>query len=274
MSLSLPKTTVVATMLVLSATACGTSDESSAPDATASASTVAASADETTIATAIDTTTGVADDSMAGGPAVTTDTDATEPDDTTSTFQVDVWADNWMAVYVDGELIGEDTVPITTERSFNAESFVFDASIPFTIAIEAKDFMETDSGLEYIGEPNQQMGDGGLIAQVTNLATGDVVAVTDGEWSALAVHQAPLNPDCEDDADPDRTCEFLIVDTPADWRSTSFDDSGWSNATEWSESAVSPKDGYDTIDWDASGRLVWGVDLEVDNTVLLRYTVG
>ena len=64
----------------------------------------------------------------------------------TSTFRVEVWADNWMAVYVDGVLIGEDSVPITTERSFNAETFTFEATYPFTIAIEAKDFKETDSG--------------------------------------------------------------------------------------------------------------------------------
>ena len=191
-----------------------------------------------------------------------------------STFQVEVWADNWMAVYVDGVLIGEDSVPITTERSFNAETFTFEASLPFTIAIEAKDFKETDSGLEYIGEQNQQMGDGGLIAQVTDLATGEVVAATDAAWSALVVHQAPLNTECEDDPDPDSTCEFLILDTPTDWTSEGFDDSGWADATEWSEAAVSPKDGYSTIDWDAAAQLVWGADLEVDNTVLLRFTVG
>ena len=112
-------------------------------------------------------------------------------------FRIEVWADNWMAVYVDGVLIGEDSVSITTERSFNAEMFTFEATYPFTIAIEAKDFKETDSGIEYIGEPNQQMGDGGIIAQVTEVSTGEVVAGTDSDWKALVVHQAPLNTDCE-----------------------------------------------------------------------------
>ena len=45
-----------------------------------------------------------------------------------------------MAVYVDGQLVGDDSVPITTERSFNAETFTFEATYPFTVAIEAKDF--------------------------------------------------------------------------------------------------------------------------------------
>ena len=90
----------------------------------------------------------------------------------TSQFVAEVWADNWFALYVNGELVGEDSTPITTERSFNAETITFTAAYPLTIGIEAKDFKETDSGLEYIGERNQQMGDGGIIAQITDLSTG------------------------------------------------------------------------------------------------------
>ena len=67
-----------------------------------------------------------------------------------STFEAEVWADNWFALYVNGELVGEDSVPITTERSFNSETITFDADYPLTIAIEAKDFKEDDSGLENI----------------------------------------------------------------------------------------------------------------------------
>ena len=40
-------------------------------------------------------------------------------------------------MYVNGELVGEDSVTITTERSFNAETITFDATYPLTIAIEA-----------------------------------------------------------------------------------------------------------------------------------------
>ena len=191
-----------------------------------------------------------------------------------STFSVDVWADNWMAVYVDGELIGEDPVPITTERSFNAETFTFEATYPFTVAIEAKDFKETDSGIEYIGEPNQQMGDGGLIAQVTDTSTGEVVATTGSGWSVLVVQRAPLNTDCADDPDPDATCEYESTDPPSGWAGTDFDDSGWAAATEWTTQAVSPKGGYEEIRWDGTARLIWGSDLEVDNTVLMRFSVA
>lgn len=186
-----------------------------------------------------------------------------------STFTAEVWADNWFALYVNGELVGEDSVPITTERSFNAETITFEATYPLTIAIEAKDFKETDSGIEYIGEGNQQMGDGGLIAQITDDATGSAV-FSDATWSSLVIHQAPLDKSCEKDADPDTTCEFSAMDAPAGWTSADFDDSGWAPATVWSEGDVGPKDGYDEISWYESAQLIWGTDLEIDNTVLFR----
>lgn len=191
-----------------------------------------------------------------------------------TTFTAEVWADNWFALHVNGDHVGEDSVSILTERSFNAETITFEATLPLTVAVEAKDFKETDSGIEYIGEGNQQMGDGGFILQITNDATGEVITSTSGEWLALPIHRAPLNTECERDADPDATCEFEIIDAPADWTSVSFDDSAWSTATVWSEADVSPKDGYDEISWDASAQLIWGTDLEVDNTVLLRTTAG
>ncbi len=193
--------------------------------------------------------------------------------DGSGTLVLEIWADNWMAVYINGELIGEDSVPITTERSFNAETFTFDAEYPFTVGILGKDFKETDSGIEYIGEGNQQMGDGGLIAQITDTSTGDVIAVTDAAWAVLVVHRAPLNTECEKDADPDATCEFETIETPSDWASAGFDSSGWNSATEWSEGDVGPKDGYDEVSWDDSAELIWGTDLEVDNTILFRTTV-
>ncbi|MGA9278717.1 PEBP family protein [Ilumatobacter sp.] len=256
-------------------TACGASPDDVA-DTTADttdeeiASTIAA--EQTSTGTG--QTTVAADVESTDEVPVSADTSEPASQVTSSTFVIEVWADNWSAVYVNGALIGEDSVPITTERSFNAETFTFDATYPFTIAIEAKDFKETDSGIEYIGEQNQQMGDGGIIAQITDTSTGETVAGTDSEWKALVVHQAPLNTDCELDAEPDETCEFLILETPADWASADFDDSDWTNATVWSAADVDPKDGYNEITWDPSAQLIWGTDLEVDNTVLLRTAIS
>jgi hypothetical protein len=269
-----------ALVATLALAACSTSDGSDSGTVSA-ASTDVTTTDIIAETTPDDTTVDIVSDTTTDGdnndePDAESEPGAasSESDGSSTTFEVDVWADNWMAVYINGELIGEDSVPITTERSFNAETFTFEASVPFTVAIEAKDFKETDSGIEYIGEQNQQMGDGGIIAQVTNITTGEVVAATDATWNSLVVHQAPLNKDCEKDADPDATCEVAIIDTPADWAASNFDDSAWTTATEWTAADVGPKDGYDEITWDGSAQLIWGTDLETDNTVLLRTTIG
>ena len=192
----------------------------------------------------------------------------------TSTFKAEVWADNWFAMSVNGVKVGEDTVAITTEKSFNAETFTFTAAYPLTIAIEAKDFKQNDSGLEYIGKPNQQMGDGGLIAQITDVATGKVVAVTSASWQTLVIHRAPLNQSCVKDANPEKTCTFSSVAAPSQWTTSAFDDTPWKPATIWQAADVGPKDGYNTITWNPAAKFVWGSDLFIDNTVLLRLKIS
>lgn len=191
-------------------------------------------------------------------------------------LQGEVWADNWFAFYLGERLIIEDSTPITTERSFNAEKFVFDADYPLQLNFVAKDFKENDTGLEYIGSDRQQMGDGGLIAQFTDAAAGETIAVTDSSWKCLVIHAAPLNRSCEDASDPEAgvsPCQFHSLDEPEGWRMPDFDDSAWPSAVAHSESDVDPKDGYDQIDWNGAARLVWSADLEIDNTLLCRLTV-
>ena len=191
-------------------------------------------------------------------------------------FQLEAWADNWFAAYLGEELIVEDSVSITTERSFNAETATFEASYPLNLNFILKDFKENDTGLEYIGERNQQMGDGGFILQLTDLSTGDVVAVSNEEWACTVIHEAPLDKSCENEANPVAgvaPCEFTDLAEPDGWKAANFDDSRWTDTTVHSASAVSPKDGYNEISWDASAELIWGPDLETNNTILCRVTV-
>ena len=140
----------------------------------------------------------------------------------------DVWADNWFALYLGDELLVEDSVPITTERSFNAESFSFRADYPIVLNFVVKDFKHDDSGLEYIGTSRQQMGDGGIIAQFTDAATGEPIAVTDGDWSCKIIHRGPLDSACEDESNPvagQAPCEFMALDEPRGCKSLEYDDS-------------------------------------------------
>lgn len=191
------------------------------------------------------------------------------------TLKADVWADNWFAFYLNDEKIAEDHVSITTERSFNAESFTFEAKRPYALNFSVKDFKQNDTGLEYIGTRRQQRGDGGFIAQFAD-GKGGPVAVTDGGWRCLVIHKAPLDQGCERERNPvagKGPCGFEAKPEPAGWRAVGFDDSAWPKATEYSEREVGPKDGYDRIRWNRSAKLIWGSDLKADNTLLCRTVV-
>jgi len=195
----------------------------------------------------------------------------------TTDITVEIWVDNWFAVYANGDLVLEDPVSITTERSFNAETETFTVALPATIGLYAKDFKENDSGLEYIGTRRQQMGDGGMIAQFKNAATGEVLAVTDANTVCDVLHFAPVDTSCADEDNPvagEGACAFEASDLPSDWADVDFDASAWAAATEHSEAAVDPKFGYDEITWADDATLIWGPNLKQDNTLVCRLEIG
>ena len=191
------------------------------------------------------------------------------------TFTADVWADNWFEMRINGQQVAQDSVPITTERSFNAESFRFEAQRPFVVGLVAKDFKQNDTGLEYIGTRKQQMGDGGVILQIKT-ASGQTIAVSDAGWQCQVIHKAPLDTRCARERNPvagKGACTFDARAEPAGWDRPGFDDSDWPAADVHSKRAVRPKDGYDRIRWDRSAEFIWGPDLEQDNTVLCRRVI-
>lgn len=189
-------------------------------------------------------------------------------------IQGEIWADNWFEFYVDEELVAEDSVSFATERSFNAESFIFTADLPAQAAIVIKDYYQDDSGLEYIGNRRQQMGDGGLAAQFKDTSSGDLIEVSSSNWVCQVIHQAPLNKECVRSEEPITECQSLIREEPLGWKSANFDDSSWQPAVEHSARAVRPHGGYDDVDWELNTQLIWGEDLEVDNVVLCRFTLS
>lgn len=188
-------------------------------------------------------------------------------------FRVDVWADNWFSLHLGETLVKEDSVPITTERSFNKETFSFDGSYPLTLNFILKDFKQDDSGLEYIGTASQQMGDGGFIAQITDTASGKVVGASGAAWRCLVIHRAPLNVSCEKDPKPAQTCMSMIAAEPPDWKRADFNTSAWEAATVYTEAQVGPKDGYTQVAWDAAAKLIWTASLKQDNTLLCKTTI-
>lgn len=188
-------------------------------------------------------------------------------------FKGEVWADNWFALYVDQAKVAEDSVPITTERSFNSESFYFDAEYPFELNFIIKDYKQDDTGLEYIGTARQQIGDGGFIMQVTDMASGKIVAFSDAATRCLVIHKAPLNPSCAKDSNPFLTCGSRIDPEPDGWKAPGYDTSAWQKATLYSEAQVGVKEGYFDIAWNTAARLIWTSDLKLDNTLLCKVSV-
>lgn len=205
--------------------------------------------------------------------STTTPVPATPTVEPGTRFVAEVWADNWFSLFVNGRKVGEDSVPVTTERSFNSEKISFVASYPLTIAMVTKDFKEDDTGLEYIGTDRQQIGDGGFIAQVTDLSTGEVIVATDHEWRGLVVHRAPLNPACEKSDNPGMDCGSETTPEPNGWFMPGFDDSTWPGATAYSENAVGVKEGYFDVKWVPQARLIWTSNLKTDNSILWRREV-
>lgn len=191
-----------------------------------------------------------------------------------TSFQAEVWVDNWFALYINGKKVGEDSVPITTTKSFNSQKVKFTASYPFTVGILAKDYTENSSGLEYIGQQNQQIGDAGVVLQIRDLASGKIVSTTDKSWKTLLINKAPLNAECVTSKNPIQDCKFANTAIPAKWATNTFKDSKWKNAIEFTEKEVGVKDGYFDIDWSSSSKLIWTSDLKLDNSILVRKTVA
>ena len=176
-------------------------------------------------------------------------------------------------VYIGDTLVVEDSVPYNTERSFNSESVSFDATLPAHVNVVMKDFKANDTGLEYIGTPRVQIGDGGFKAQFFDAESGKLLSVSDESWRCLVIHRAPLNKSCVRSAEPESSCQSVIDPEPDGWMEAEFDDSEWPQAIVHSAQAVQPRRGYDEITWNPAAKLIWGEELEIDNTVLCRFTI-
>lgn len=192
----------------------------------------------------------------------------------TISFTAEVWADNWFSLYVNGKKVGEDSVPITTQKSFNSEIIKFSATYPLTIGFIAKDYVQSPSGLEYLGTPNQQIGDGGIIFQIRETVSRKLVAVSDENWKVLVQNIAPLNAECEKSLIPDSECKFKNISVPSTWSSAAFKDIAWVSATVFTAAEVGPKEGYFDITWNSSAKFIWGDNLKLDNVIYLRKKIS
>lgn len=170
----------------------------------------------------------------------------------TDTMKLNVYADNWFILYVNGRLVTVDPIEFTPH---NVVSVDFLPEYPMTIAVLAKDNADPKTGLEY----DSSIGDGGFCLK---FADG---TVTDGRWKARSFFHGPAKGDTKA---PTVRNEPL----PTNWWAVEFDDSKWAFAKEFTVEQVDPKQPY--FDHDFKGaKFIWSDDLALDNTVIFRTKV-
>ncbi len=168
------------------------------------------------------------------------------------TMKLNVYADNWFMLYVNGRLVAVDPIPFTPH---NVVSVDFLPEYPMTVAVLAKDNADPKTGMEY----GSSIGDGGFCLK---FADG---TVTDGRWKARSFFHGPLKGDTKAPTvrhDP----------LPANWWAVDFDDSQWSFAKEFTVEQVDPKQPYFEHDFKGA-KFIWSDDLALDNTVIFRTKV-
>ena len=165
------------------------------------------------------------------------------------TMKLNVYADNWFVLYVNGRLVAVDPIQFTPH---NVVSVEFLPEYPMTIAVMAKDNADPKTGLEY----GTNIGDGGFILK---FGDGTVTNVT---WKAKNFFKGPLN---RDTANP----KVEHTPIPDKWWTVDFDDSKWANATEYTEERINPKQPYFEADFKGA-KFIWTDNLDLDNTIIFR----
>lgn len=168
------------------------------------------------------------------------------------TMRLNVYADNWFMLYVNGRLVAVDPIQFTPH---NVVSVDFLPEYPMTIAVLAKDNADPKTGMEY----GTSIGDGGFCLK---FADG---TVTNATWKAKNFFHGPLN---SDTAHPKVTQEAL----PENWWAIDFNDSAWKNAKEYTVEEVDPKEPYFQNDFEGA-KFIWTEDIALDNTVIFRTKV-
>ena len=170
------------------------------------------------------------------------------------TLKLNVYADNWFILYVNGKLRVVDPIDYMPH---NVVSVDFLPEYPMTIAILARDNADPKTGLEY----GDHIGDAGLILK---FADG---TVTDAKWKAKSYFKGPLNGDVKNP-------KVEHTPLPANWFAVDFDDSKWAQATEYAEQRVNPKESFlKARESFAGAKFIWSDNLDLDNTVVFRTRV-
>jgi hypothetical protein len=169
------------------------------------------------------------------------------------TILLNAYADNWCVIFINGKLVATDSIDFLPHNQISVRIL---PEYPMTIAVLAKDNADPNTGLEY----GNKIGDGGFA-----LKLGDGT-VSSSSWKAKSFFRGPLNGNI---ASP----RVETTPIPANWFAVDFDDSAWSNATEYASDRVKPDGDYVATDF-TNAKFIWTSDLDLDNTVIFRTRVA
>ena len=169
------------------------------------------------------------------------------------TVKANIYADNWFILYINGELVAVDSIKFIPHNVVSVDIL---PSYPMTIAVMAKDNADPKTGMEYA---NTQIGDAGFI-----LKFGDGT-VTNANWKARKFSWGPIDYDSKNP-------RVENISIPENWFAIDFDDSSWSQAKEYTEEQVGPKQSFFEHDFKGA-KFIWSDDIELDNTVIFRHVV-
>ena len=190
-----------------------------------------------------------------------------------------IFGDNYYELYVNGKIVARDPIGFVP---FNSTAVRFKAHGPVTYAVKLVDWgTHLGIGMEY---DRWNVGDGGFIARFSDGTE------TGADWKCKAFYIAPLQdascvkpgpdtsscverPPCVE-SDP-TTCKALHIPVPDDWASANFDDSDWHNASTYTAADVTNQRAYvNYTDKFGDADFIWSHNLDQDNLVLCRVTVG
>jgi hypothetical protein len=170
------------------------------------------------------------------------------------TLELNVYADNWFILYINGKLRVVDPIEYMPHNVVSVDIL---PEYPMTIAVMGRDNADPKTGLEY----GDHIGDAGLILKFAD------VTVTNAKWKAKSFFKGPLNGDV-------RNPKVEHTPIPANWFAVDFDDSQWAQATEYAEQRVNPKESFlKARESFAGAKFIWSADLDLDNTVIFRTRV-
>lgn len=165
------------------------------------------------------------------------------------TIRLNVYADNWFMLYINGKLAAVDPIDFVPHNVVSVDIL---PEYPMTIAVLAKDNADPKTGMEY----GNHIGDGGFVLKFSD------GTVTNATWKAKNFFYGPINGDT---VNPKVRQEPL----PLNWWAVDFDDSSWARAKEYTVQQVDPKAPYFANDFQGA-NFIWSDDIALDNTVIFR----